>query len=536
MKKIVVFLLLFISISASSQEDAWVYFANKPNSQYFLDNPLQMLSQRALTRRANQNITLTINDVPIHQSYIDQVDAVSGIVVMAKSKWLNCVHVRGSVTDIQSLSSLSFVSSVIFANESLNARHSSSSKEYMVADKNDIQISYSYGNSANQVQMLNGHLLHQSDFIGTGKIIAVLDSGFLNANTIQPLQNLFSNNLVLGGYNYVSSTTDVYALDSHGTMVLSCMAGKVDGQLIGTAPNAQYYLYITEDVDSENPVEESYWVEAAEEADRVGADIITSSLGYFGYDNANYSHTYSDMTGNKAFASRGANIAFSKGIIVVASAGNSGASLTAPHIRVPAEATHVLAVGAVQSDENYASFSSIGPSFDNRIKPDVMAQGQSVIVSNSSGQVVSGNGTSFSCPIMSGMIASFWQAVPTLTNQQVLDFVKQSADRYSNPNNQYGYGIPDFQLALSNALLYVNSFKNDVKIYPNPTSDIIYVHSTLVDLELHISIFNNLGQLVFEEMDYKSDKDINIKHLSKGLYHIKIESSNGSFFGKIIKN
>lgn len=534
MKKLVVYLFFFLSISSFSQEDAWVYFTNKPNAQYYLDNPLQMLTSRALLRRTNQNIPLTTNDVPVHQPYIDQVDAMPGIVVMAKSKWMNCVHVRGALSDIQTLSSLSFVSSVYFANPALNVRVSIPVLESNLSKKFETEITYSYGNSANQVQMLNGHLLHQSDYTGTGKIIAVLDSGFLNANTIQPLQNLFTSGLVLGGYNYVSGSTDVYALDSHGTMVLSCMGGKVDGQLIGTAPTAQYYLFITEDVVIENPVEESYWVEAAEEADRLGVDIITSSLGYFGYDNPNYSYAYSDMTGNKAFASKGANIAFSKGIIVVASAGNSGASPTAPHIRVPAEATHVLAVGAVQSDETYATFSSIGPSFDNRVKPDVMAQGQGAILSNMSGQIVAGNGTSFSCPIMAGTIASFWQAVPSLTNQQVIDFVKQSADKYSNPDNQYGYGIPDFQLALNTALLYVNSMQQDFIVYPNPTTDEMYVHYAN-EAQLHISIYNGLGQLVLDKNEYVSDEKISLSNVQNGIYYYTIASPNSFQSGILLK-
>lgn len=535
MKKTVLFLLFFISIPSFSQEDAWVYFTNKPNAQYFLDNPLQMLTSRALLRRSNQNIPLTLNDVPVHQPYIDQVDAIPGIVVMAKSKWLNCVHVRGALSDIQSLSSLSFVSSIYYANLSLNSRISTPVSESLFSKKLETEITYSYGNSANQILMLNGHLLHQSDFVGTGKMIAVLDSGFLNANTILPLQNLYTNNLVLGGYNYVSGSADVYALDSHGTMVLSCMGGKVDGQLIGTAPNAQYYLFVTEDVVNENPVEESYWVEAAEEADRLGVDIITSSLGYFGYDNLNYSYSYSDMTGNKAFASKGANIAFSKGMIVVASAGNSGASTTAPHIRVPAEATHVLAVGAVQPDENYATFSSIGPSFDNRVKPDVMAQGQSVVLSNTSGQIVSGNGTSFSCPIMAGTIASFWQAVPSLTNQQVIDFIKQSADKYSNPNSQYGYGIPDFQLALNNVLLYINSLQKEFKVYPNPASDAFFVHYNASHLQLKIAVYNGLGQLVMEKNGYVSDEEIALSGLQSGIYYYTIASNTSFQSGLLLK-
>lgn len=535
MKKFVLVLLFFVSAFSFSQEDAWIYFSGKPNAQYYLDNPLQMLTQRALTRRTNQNISLNFNDAPIHQPYIDQVIASPGIVVKSKSKWLNCVHVRGSISEIQALSSLSFVTSIKFANNALNGRFDSNSVANAISKKMETDIDYSYGNSANQVQMLNGHLLHQSDFTGTGKIIAVLDSGFLKANTIQPLQNLFTNNLVLGGYNFVSGSSDMYALDSHGTMVLSCMGGKVDGQLVGTAPNAQYYLFITEDVASENPVEESYWVEAAEEADRVGADIITSSLGYFGYDNVNYSHAYSDMTGDKAFASKGANIAFSKGIIIVASAGNSGASPTEPHIRVPAEATHVFAVGAVKSDENYATFSSIGPSFDNRVKPDIMAQGQGVILSNVNGQIVTGNGTSFSCPIISGMIASFWQAVPTLSNQQVLDFIKQSADKYSNPNNQYGYGIPDFQKALTNAEQYLSNLKTGFTIYPNPTSEVFYIKYA-DEKPIQFTLFNSLGQIVYADDNYFSDQKINIKQLQKGMFFYRIETSKGTHIGKIIKH
>ena len=328
--------------------------------------------------------------------------------------------------------------------------------------------------------------------------------------------------LYLGGYNYVARNNDVFSTHNHGTMTLSCMAGFVDGQLVGTAPDAGYYLYITEDVVDENPVEESYWVEAAEEADRLGVDIISTSLGYFAYDNPNYSHTYSDMTGNSAFASQGANIAFSKGMIVVASAGNSGSS-SEPHIGVPAEATNVLAVGAVKSDEVYAAFSSIGPSFDGRIKPDVMAKGQATTLSNTNGDIITASGTSFSCPVMAGMIASFWQAVPSLTNQQVVDFVKQSADRFSNPNAQYGYGIPDFQLALNNVALANNqTSKSSFVIFPNPTQNQISVRFSNAFSDVKMIVYNNLGQLVLEKDNLQSNDSINLERVNSGIYFYKI--------------
>lgn len=541
MKKIVFLVTFLVSISTFSQEDAWVYFTDKPNAATFLANPLSMLTQRALDRRTAQGIAVTTNDVPIHQPYITQITAATGITVKAKSKWLNCLHIRGSITDINALSSLTFVDHIEFANPSLNTsgkikNPNISNKEQVINKQMDVEVTFAYGTSANQIQMLNGHLLHQSNYTGTGKIIAVLDSGFINVNSTQPFERLFTNNLILGGYNYVSQSTNVYSLHNHGTMVLSCMGGYTEGQLVGTAPDAQYYLFVTEDVASENPVEESYWVEAAEEADRLGVDIITSSLGYFGYDNPSYSYTYSDLTGNSAFASRGANIAFSKGIIVVASAGNSGATAN-PYIGVPAEATNVLAIGAVQANENYAAFSSIGPSFDGRVKPDVMAQGQNAVVATTAGSITTVSGTSFSGPIMAGMIASFWQAVPSLTNQQVVNLVKQSSDRFNLPTFQYGYGIPDFQLAIANAALDVNeATSSNFVVYPNPTKGTVSVSIPEGFLNSKILIYNSLGQTILEQNINQSNPTLSLENLNSGVYFYKIASANATQTGKIIKN
>jgi len=537
MKKIICTLIVFVSFSAFCQEDAWVYFNDKPNAVSQLNTPLDFLTQRALDRRTNQGIALNVNDAPLHQPYIDQITATPGITVKAKSKWLNCLHIRGSVTDINALTLLPFVNHVHFADASLNSKTANPSQNNPINKQLDVQTTFNYGDSQNQIQMLNGHLLHQADYTGTGKIIAVLDSGFINVNTTAPFQRLFDNNLILGGYNYVSQNTDVYTLHNHGTMTLSCMGGYVDGELVGTAPDAKYYLFVTEDVAEENPVEESYWVEAAEEADRLGADIISTSLGYYGYDNPNYSHQYSDFTGNTAFASQGANIAFSKGMIVVASAGNSGNSPEPfNHVGVPAEATNVLAVGAVRFDEAYVNFSSIGPSFDGRVKPDVMAKGQAAVVANTAGTIQTASGTSFSCPIMAGMIASFWQAVPNLTNQQIVDFVKQSADKFTTPNPQFGYGIPDFQLALQNAFLSTNeNQQTPFQFFPNPTStSVTFVNTDFVGNT--IQFYNNLGQLVLSKAIENPVQTISLESLNSGIYYFTVSTSNNNFQGKIIKN
>ncbi len=527
------FFVVFIFNLGFSQEDAWVYFNDKPDATNYLSNPLTMLTQRALDRRTAQGIALNNTDVPIAQTYIDQVNLATGISVLAKSKWLNALHVRGTQTDIQALTSLPFVNSIEFANHTLNNR-SIATNNSQVNKQMNVEITYNYGTSANQIQMLNGHLLHEQNYTGAGKIIAVLDSGFLNVNTVQPFQRLFTNNLILGGYNYVSQSSDVYTLHNHGTMVLSCMGGYVDGQLIGTAPDAQYYLFVTEDVAGENPVEESYWVEAAEEADRLGVDVITSSLGYFGYDNPNYSHTYSQLTGNQAFASRGANIAFSKGIVVIASAGNSGASAN-PYVGVPAEATNVLAVGAVKADETYATFSSIGPSFDGRVKPDVMAQGQASVVSNTSGTIVTANGTSFAGPIMAGMITSFWSAVPNLTAAEVVQFVKESSDRFTIPTNQFGYGIPDFQLALNNALSTVLFDNDTILIYPNPVQNELTIQLPKSESIGKLTLYNNLGQQVSEFTISEANKTIYLSNFASGLYFYQFNTTNKSTTGKLLK-
>ena len=537
MKKLYFLLILVVANFGYAQvEDAWVYFNDKPSAATFLANSLTMLTQRSLDRRTAQNILLDITDVPVEQAYITQITAATGITVMAKSKWLNALHIRGTQTDIQALTGLPFVNSVKFANHSLNpgGRIAQNSNKIQSVNKQyEIEVVYNYGGSQNQIEMLNGHLLHQQNFTGQGKIIAVLDSGFTGVNTAAPFQNLITNNQILDGYNFPDRNTNYFSRHNHGTNVLSTMGGFADGQLVGTAPSAQYYLFITEDVNSENPVEESYWVEAAELADYYGVDVINSSLGYFDYDNANYSHQYDDMIGNKTFASRGANMAFNKGIVVVISAGNSGATAE-PHIATPADAIGALTIGAVNSTEVYASFSSIGPSFDGRVKPDVCAKGLQATVSNTSGGIVTASGTSFSSPIMAGMVATFWSAVPTLTAQQVVDFIRQSADNYNAPTNQKGYGIPDFQLALTNALnLETVEANQNFVVYPNPAENQITFQLENKQKGI-IYLYDVLGQNILTKEISSSNNSIDIQNLSNGIYYYNFES-NKSYKGKIIK-
>ena len=281
MQKIYILLFILLGNVVFAQEDAWVYFTDKPNAEYYFQNPLEMLSQRALDRRTAQNISLDLLDIPISEVYITEIAAQPGITVLAQSKWMNCLHIRGLQTDIEALNELLFVSSVQFANSSLNqnGRSNQTTTNSKVTKDLDIQVSFLYGNSSNQIEMIGGNLLHEANFTGNGKIIAVMDNGFPGVNSTEPFQRLRDNNQILGCYDFVNRDEDVYEGGSHGTLVLSTMGGYQEGALVGTAPDAAYYLFKTE-APFENPLEESFWVEAAELADSLGVDIIATSLGY----------------------------------------------------------------------------------------------------------------------------------------------------------------------------------------------------------------------------------------------------------------
>ncbi len=532
MKKILLFLFLCSQFTTVAQEDAWVYFNTKPNFQYYYDNPLQMLSQRALDRRIAQNIPLDYKDVLIHQPYIDQISVATGITVKAKSKWLNALHIQGTQADINALSNLTFVDHIEFANNSLNLKIAQNTPKH-IAKFQEIKVDYNYGNSSVQTEMLHVQTLHQNNYTGSGKIIAIMDAGFPGVDTTLPFKRLRDNGQILGGHDFVNNTTNPYTGFQHGTQVLSTMGGYSEGQLIGTAPDAKYYLFITEDVSSETPLEESYWVEAAEVADSLGVDVINTSLGYFTFDNPNYNYTYADMNGTTSFISRGASIAFTRGMITVTSAGNSG-STSEPHIAVPADVENTLTVGAVNSSLIKASFSSIGPTADDRLKPDVMAMGVASVVATQTGSISTNNGTSFSSPIIAGAVASFWSAFPAKTNLEIVQLVKQSSNRYTTPNNDYGYGIPNFEYAMQ---LSIDSFQDTIfEVYPNPTQSELTLTIPKKLKGGTFTLYNCLGQNVLEKNATNSIEKIGLTNIATGMYYYYFSLNDMVISGKILKN
>ncbi|MCB0474223.1 MAG: S8 family serine peptidase [Flavobacteriaceae bacterium] len=523
--------LMLLLFKGYGQEDAWVYFKDKPEAGYYLENPLLMLSQKALDRRSKQGILLDEKDVPISQSYIDNVRITTGIEIKAKSKWLNALHINGSVSAIGSLIDLSFVESVQFADKSLNK---SSKRARDQKNKFDVKANYDYGSSFNQINMLGGDYLHEKDFTGKGMTIAVMDAGFPNVDTFTAFQKIRDNGQLLGGYNFVNRNENVFTGYDHGTAVLSVMAGYVDGQLIGTAPEADYYLFITEDSTQETPLEESLWVEAAEKADSLGVDVINTSLGYYTFDDPRYNYTYADMNGNSAFITRGADIAFSRGMILVNAAGNEGTNAW-HYIIAPADGFNVLSVGAVDALENVTGFSSYGPSYDGRVKPDVLAKGGGTTILNSSGIVSTGNGTSFASPVICGLVACLWQAYPTKTNAEIVQMIRESADRYHNPTDHEGYGLPDFKIGYEALLAGSDVQEPGIRIYPNPFDEDILVVADKDEGPLHVTVMDALGKKLILKLLKGEDRSVNCRILSPGIYMLNIQSEQGSTSFKIIK-
>ena len=527
------FLLLFFvgTFVVSAQEDAWVYLTDKQNVALAISNPITILSQEAIDRKNAQGISVDYRDVPVNESYISQLKSQSGIQVLAKSKWFNAVHVRGSQSDINALLNLSFVDYIHFADTSLNARMVETEDKFLIENT---WVDFNYGDTQNQVEMINVDCLHTNDYTGEGIVIAVLDAGFPNVNTMTSFQRLRDNNDLLDGYDFVDRNSNVYNYtgNNHGTKVLSTMAGYVENQYVGTAPDASYYLFRTENASSENPVEESYWVEAAERADSLGVDIINSSLGYSYYDNPAYSYSPTDMDGNTAFITKGANIAAEKGIVVVSSAGNSGAT-TWQIVTAPADAANVLTVGAVNANGDYVSFSSQGNATQPTQKPDVVAKGASSAVIDQNDNIVLNNGTSFSSPITAGAVACLLQQQPGLQVGQVTEAIRMSASHYATPNNLVGYGIPDFCSA-STSLDSTEVSIETITIYPNPAKNVLHF-KTNDESQLSVSIIDFLSKEVLSKTKLVGN-EVAISTLKSGIYFLKIQSSQNSKIIKFIKH
>ena len=545
-KLILLTLFVFQSVNLRAQtenqtlEDAWIFFQDKPLAQNYILNPTTMLSQRSLDRRARQNIALNQTDVPVHIPYIQELTS-QNLQVKAKSKWLNAVHVQGTQNQIEAVRNFSFIQNIEYANKSLNSSSKIKKELEFTASSSATQSlqnfrapeTFTYGTTATQVQMIKADYLHNLEFNGLGMHIAVIDAGFPGVNTVGGFSRIRNNNQILSTRNYVTNSTNVYTANWHGTGVLSTMAGYLENRYVGTAPNASYHLFVTEADAYEGPLEESWWVEAVERADSLGVDLVNSSLGYRTFDRSAYNYITANMDGQTSFIARGANFGLSKGMIIVNSNGNYRGS-TWNIMGTPADNSNVFSIGAVTNNRTIASFSSPGPTADNRIKPDVSAMGQAAQIIYTDNAIYGVNGTSFSAPIITGALACFWQAFPDKKAWEILELVKQSAHLYSNPDNDMGYGIPNFELAYNQTLSSNSHSKQQINIYPNPVKSTIQISLPDSIQTGTFILFNNQGQILYKTI-ISQNQLLNLENLSSGIYLYKINTLTENFSGKIIK-
>ncbi len=438
-----------------------IRFKDKNSNPYSLANPGQYLTQRAIARRQRFNINLDSTDLPVTPRYIDSIRLAGNVELLNSSKWLNQVAIRTSdAVAIAKINSFPFV----ISSAPIAAR---SADGYLTKDKfnvtlNEVEkengaIAYNYGLSNGQVKIHRADWLHNRGFRGEGMQIAVLDAGFYHYQTLPTFDSIRLNNQILGTWDFVAKEASVNEDDTHGMQCLSTIGANLPGTFVGSAPNTSFYLFRTEDVSSEYPIEEQNWVAGLERADSLGVEITSTSLGYTTFDNSAFNHTYADMNGRTTIAARGAVLAAKKGILCVIAAGNDG-NAAWHYISTPADADSVLTVGAVDTLGNVASFSSYGPSYDGRIKPEVASVGLNAVVANpNNGQPQFGNGTSFAAPNMAGVTTCLWQAFPEINNMGIIKVLERSATKSATPNNRVGYGIPDVKKAF--VLLQQQLFK-----------------------------------------------------------------------------
>ena len=435
-----------------------VILGDKNGGTYSLQQPHHFLSHKALERRKRQGIAIDSTDLPVSSEYLQQIRA-TGAGIKGTSRWHNSVLVETSDTTLcQTLVSMPFVRSctqVWQSPDSVTDKQARRPVHTCFNPWDSIPSSY-YASSLEQISSIGGIDIHKKGYNGRGITIAVLDEGFENIDHIPA----FKYTRIKGKRSFVAAPKEKgYNESDHGTKVFSVMAANAPRVYVGCATGASYWLLQCEDPRTEQQVEEDYWTFAAEFADSAGVDIINSSLGYNEFDFHYADHQLHELDGTSSFISQSASMLHRKGIALVCSAGNNGMGPW-KKISFPADALECITVGAVTTSLKNAPFSSVGPTQDGRIKPDVMAIGSPAYLISGRGSLVQDMGTSFAAPLVCGMMACLWQALPHLTALQLMHIVRRSGNNVEHVNNVYGYGIPNFTRALEQAL----------QLYPQPVS------------------------------------------------------------------
>lgn len=533
---LLIIILLFLPIQeklkGQPQETApstyILFLKDKKLNAYSTGKPSEFLTSRAIGRRTRQKIAIDSTDLPVSHYYLDSLKKM-GIRIHNVSRWYNSITFKTADTTIfKDLIKLEFIRKIDKAPVFKTAL-----PQFSQIEQNQTNTDSSiYGFSYRQIHIHNGDYLHQNDLRGQNMLVAVIDAGFYKYQTTSAFQNIFSDKRLQGVKDFVAHDGEVNNDHPHGMQVFSIIGGEIENRYIGTAPKADFLLLRSEDatddiygIQSEYLVEEDNWIAAAEFADSLGTDIINTSLGYTTFNYPDQNHAYEDMNGTTTRISRAAEIAAKKGMIVVVSAGNEGAGPW-KYINAPADAKNILAVGAVNTNLLRASFSSTGPTADNRIKPDVMAIGQGTVFLSSNNTIASGNGTSYSAPVIAGLTACLWQGARDKTNYEIMEAIRQSSDRSSNPNNNYGYGIPDFKKALLK-LNPVIGKKEGLIAYPNPfVTSLRLIHQACKKNTLTVEMYNSAGKKIYSRNfpiipDVPGEIEINDIALPRGIIFIK---------------
>ncbi|UII25921.1 S8 family peptidase [Fulvivirga maritima] len=527
-KPVLAVIFAIIALSAANAQNRYmVFLSDKDNTPYSINDPAQFLSQKAIDRRSRSGIEINEKDLPVNPDYVQEIRDL-GIDVFYESRWLNGLLIQTESSLLNDITALDFVDSV-----KLLAPGSKLSGTSRV--QNESEAMTENANTDDQLSMMGLNLLHEEGFTGHGMFIAVLDGGFSGITDIAAFQHLYDSSRLVYTYDMVSNHESIDAGSNHGTRVLSVIAGFIEDSYVGSAYNSDYMLFITEDSETEYTIEEYNWLIAAERADSAGVDIISSSLGYFDFDDSSMNYDYDDFDGHTTIVAQAADYATQRGILVVVSSGNEGGS-SWNYITSPADAEGVVSVGAVGIDYGVSFFSSGGPTADGRLKPELMALGSGTSIVSESGSTTSASGTSYSTPLVAGFAACLWQQTPELSAQDIRSLMLQNATRSSNPDNVHGYGVPNYRYIISG--VDVQGEESPFTVYPNPIiGDEIHISTTGIIGKTQLKLYSKDGSLVLQEtIDFGLNSENSMKvNLSKGIYFLHLQADSKSYHFKVVK-
>jgi len=535
---LVLLTILCVSPAFGTVNRYMIFLIDKTGTSYNISRPEEFLSYKAIDRRLKQHISITEDDLPISEVYLNNLTD-QNISLFFTSKWFNAVLAEFDDSKLADIENMSFVKKVIYAapgkklsdiNQANTGNRQAISSAY-VSYENQFSDSLSPATDY-QNEMMSVDVMHQKGFKGENMLVGIFDSGFNYVNTSPFFEHLFIEDKFAGGRDFVQNSGNVFQYDTHGTKALSCISAYKDSEYEGTAYNANVILCVTEDVSSEYRIEEFNWLFAAEFADSIGVDIINSSVGYSYFDDETMDYTYEDLDGKTAVITKAATKAASKGMIIVSSLGNEGNNFW-KYLNAPSDADSILSIGAVTPDLERAKFSSFGPTSDGRIKPDLSTLGVSVrVIRNET--VIGSSGTSFSSPLVAGLTAGFWQAFPQLSNMEVMEYLKITASNASLPDTLIGYGVPDFLRAYNKVRINEGDIDSKYVIFPNPTlgKKEIYIYSDTFSEEgmSNIKFYDLKGSLLsssqIELHENSMPVEIDISFLVPGTYILTFESGD----------